>query len=299
MTTINSRTIGLTAFLNAVFLTVPVFYFIYISIFPLIYSLLIFISKDDGVMFFLAFWIMEIILVFITTKYFKRIFRRVSKTVLILVSIISFSIFTVFGFNILPYHHNFPSRTISDIISSEENELKQAISKATNIHPMASFYREDKTSIETAFKNVFDTLKNVMVDTIVYDDSYLKYFVSIIFTTNSNEYYGQGFIGFRNNRNSVLKLYPFQHTTETSTTTSLITCKTRLRKIFFVDIRGVSQYLRYDDFVVYKYSPLDKEFWTTIFYTKGPDIDSLYYFQTERNFEKKNRTNIVTGIQVN
>ena len=316
----------LAAFLNAVLLTIPIFYFIFSIIFPIIYFLLIFITKDDEFMFFWAFWILEIILLIFITKYLDKKFNKISKTAIILLSFFSLTLFTIFGIRVFPYSSSFPSSTISDMNRKDENDVADALLKATNKYNIPLFYSSDKAKIESAFKNYMDTLTkrdysndefnpikayfgsynkeildniiNITVDTIIYDTSFLKYFVTVIYQTKSNQYFGQGFIGYRTTANSSLKLFPFQHISSTGEASTISECRTWLRKMYFIEIRKVSQYLKFDDMIKYKYSPLDKEFWNGIFFTKGPDIDSLYYFETERNFEKKDRTNIVPPLIV-
>lgn len=277
-------------------------------------------------MFFWGFWIIEVLILKPITIRIKKLFLSLTVTKIWIFSLLTTIVFAVFGMYTFPTHSRFPAQTIHDIKTQQNKELSNVLLTGSNIHPVPTFYSEDKKQIENRFNNFLDTMlrkdyfsdefnpnekyfgaynkedldsiDKITVDTIIYDHSFLKYFVSIIYCTKSRQFYGQGFIGYRKAADSDLQLFPFQHTNSTLPTNKIEECISDLRLTYFSKIRKVSQYLSFGDMVTYKYSPLDTEFWSGVFYTKGPDIDSLYYFETERNFEKRNRTKIVPSLIV-
>jgi hypothetical protein len=313
--------IKLAAVINAILLTIPLFYFVYIILFPVIYFLLIFITSNDGLMFFWAYWVFEIGIIYFITKLLIKGFSKIPKNFILFITAAALIIFAVFGINTFPDHTHFPSQTVTDIVNDEVKDINDAINNSTNGHFVPASYYIDKAKIEKRFniyldtmtrrdyssdeynfneeffghyeKEYLDSISKIMVDTIVYDSSLLKCYIGIIYKTKSDQYYGQGFIGYKKDSASYWKLYSSQYSTSTYPD-SLAGCKRDLREIYFLNIRQI-----YAADSLGMFSPLDKQFWTARYFIKGPDIDSLYFFQTMNNFQTQKRTIIVPYLPIN
>ncbi len=295
--------------LNAIFITIPVLFVVYQALFPLIYFLLIFITRDDNAMFFYGYWISELLCVAYLSRQLYRLFQK--KTNLYKITTpITLIVFTIFGINIFPKYSHFPLRTSRDIQFEDSIFVAREIAHATNRHPNPLFYNTDKQNIERAFKKCFDTITRreyygneedmnniffafldkkyfdsilkISVDTMFYDNTYNKIFALVIYEHRSGEYAGKAFLGYRVTSNNSIKLFSYDYVcSETEKLTRQQYINFSLRKYFLTDIRDNVQGLDYGTTVKFMYCPLDKEFWTGPLYTKGPTIDSLYYFETD------------------
>lgn len=201
-----------------------------------------------------------------------------------------------------------------DIIEKSEKDVEEAIRNSSNKHTICLSYSKDKTEIEHAFKNYLDTLTrknypinefnpnenyfgrfvkdfldsiaNIKVDTIIYDTSCLKCFVTIIYQTKFDQYFGIGFIGYRTVADTLLNVFPLQYTSGTAEYSKIDECRTQLRNTYFIQMRETVFGQNYSGTVTFEFSPLDKEFWTGHFFMKVKEFenDSLYYFERDGNF---------------
>jgi hypothetical protein len=303
------------AVINAAFLIIPSLFIPYRGLFSgIIYVFFGWMLNDEDKTFCYGYWAMALILIIIVAKFLYKIFQERKKIYVMILTPCSITLFIIFGVNTFPHYSEFPAKSTQDIINEESLRLANGIAIATNKHPNPPFYYSEKSSIEQAFKKYHDTITdrkytsedmryelffgipdenliNIYLDTILYSNDFNKMFVTIIYEAESHKYSGHGFIGYRLPGNdSAIKLFPVEITLFPYIYTKDDLIRS-LRTSYFID-RRFSTWDDSGNALTSKYSPLDKEFWNGLLYTKGKTNDSLYPFETDWDFDKKTKTKL-------
>ena len=137
----------------------------------------------------------------------------------------------------------------------------------------------------------------VYVDTILYSPDNLKVFSLFISnnknTDDENVYNGNALVGYRDSVNKAWKMYNVERL-QISNFLDYKETKDAIRQVQFFELKGMSD--EYDN--KFQCNPIEECFWTDLYFQKGKDIDSLYYFQVRNNF-LEGRTNIVPYFNIN
>ncbi len=134
--------------------------------------------------------------------------------------------------------------------------------------------------IENKYKNFDYTIyqgAKAHIDTILYSPDKLKLFSIIIIeekdTLVRQPFNGQAIIAYRDSLSDIWKIYPISN--YSVSWKSYKGASRLIRRCYFVDLIGNK----------FKYTPVEDKFWDDLFFMKGYDVDSLYYFQTEINID--------------
>lgn len=124
----------------------------------------------------------------------------------------------------------------------------------------------------------------VYVDTILYSPDKLKLFSLVIIEKRKIEqgkpFHGMAVIAYRVDTSNIWKIYPV--TKYGVSWSDFQGARNVLRRCYFKEIKGTKDNQRNE----FKHNLEDSSFWEDLYFKKGYDIDSLYYFQTELNKEK-------------
>ncbi len=225
-----------------------------------------------------------------------------NKTVLKIVLLVGFlySSFNAFVFLAFFYSPKLSDREIRKLDEEEKKKLEDALKQSTNAYIVPPFYDSDKKRIENAFRicydsiaknhstngmnleilgiNYDDTLNRISVDTILYNDSFDRLFVTALYQSDKQTYSGLGFIGYRaRKKDAVIKLFPTQIAVFPFTDKEVLI--RQLRTEYFINIREASFSDRSQKLIKYKYSPLDLKFWKGPFFVKFSPTDTFYPFE--------------------
>jgi len=128
--------------------------------------------------------------------------------------------------------------------------------------------------------NIYEN-STIHVDTILYSPDTLKLFGLIILEKERGQegdpFQGRGVIAYRDSLTDYWKVYPV--TDFGVSWTDYQGASNVLRRSYFYELKGKKDNQKNE----FKYTPLEKGFWTDLYFKKGYDVDSLYYFQTELN----------------
>ena len=156
----NKTLLKVLAFINAVFITIPFLFFVYPIVFPIIYFFQFITTKDEAVYFY-GFWIIELILTVVASKFLYKIFNERRRIYVIILTPCTFIVFLIFGINVFPHYSEFPAESTQDIIKRDSVYVTKAIANATNKHPLPSSYNSDKLMIEEASKRYLDSITKI------------------------------------------------------------------------------------------------------------------------------------------
>lgn len=120
----------------------------------------------------------------------------------------------------------------------------------------------------------------IYVDTIIYSPNKLKLFSLTILEKEKGEegkpFKGRAIIAYREDQKEIWKVYPIRNLTGGGYDYNGV--QKILRDGYFKGLNETST-----DGHKYKYTPIEDKFWEDLFFKKGYDVDSLYFFQTELN----------------
>jgi hypothetical protein len=140
----------------------------------------------------------------------------------------------------------------------------------------------------------------VFIDTILYSPDKLKLFSLIIVEETKTEitqpFNGMAIVAYREDTNSIWKVYPI--TKFNVSWSNFKGAKNVIRRSYFTELKGMKD----NQGNKFRCNLGDNKFWNDLFYKKGYDIDSLYYFQTELNKQtptlKRKKDGIIPYLEI-
>ena len=140
----------------------------------------------------------------------------------------------------------------------------------------------------------------IYIDTILYSPDKLKLFSLVIIEKRKIEqgkpFHGMAVIAYREDTSNIWKVYPV--TKYGVSWSDFQGARNVLRRCYFEEIKGTKDNQRNE----FKHNLGDSNFWDDLYFKKGYDIDSLYYFQTELNKEtptlKRKKDGIIPYLEI-
>lgn len=140
----------------------------------------------------------------------------------------------------------------------------------------------------------------VYIDTILYSPDKLKLFSLLIIEKRKIEqgkpFHGMAVIAYREDTSDIWKVYPV--TKYGVSWSDFQGARNVLRRCYFEEIKGDNDNQGNE----FKHNLGDSNFWSDLYFKKGYDIDSLYYFQTELNKEtstlKRKKDGIIPYLEI-
>ena len=180
----------------------------------------------------------------------------------------------------------------------ENDELRYTISKSEYTRDSSFINYTVLQFIEKKYNEYaidsYTSAAKVHVDTILYSPEGLKLFSLIIVEKAEGEedkpFHGRAVIAYRENLNEAWKVYPINKFVVSFG--NYEGARNVLRRSYFEELKGMKD----NKSNKFKYSLGESGFWNDLFFKKGLDVDSLYYFQTELNRNTPTSKRIRDGV---
>jgi hypothetical protein len=165
-------------------------------------------------------------------------------------------------------------------------------------------YRDFDVFYDMKTKVYVDTIihadTKVYVDTILYSPDTLKLFSLVIISLSKKEndieqeesFYGRAVVAYRKNINEIWQVYPVSE--YKVSWSNYNGARNVIRRCYFEELKETSTHRG-----EFKYPLGDIRFWDGLYFKKGLDVDSLYFFQTEYNFRSKKYDKVVPYLNIN
>lgn len=137
----------------------------------------------------------------------------------------------------------------------------------------------------------------VYIDTILYSPDKLKLFSLVIIEKRKIEqgkpFHGMAVIAYREDTSDIWKIYPIDK--YSVSWNDYVGSRSVIRRCYFNDLKKSSTHRG-----EFNYTPLEDSFWGNkgLYFKKGLDIDTLYFFQTEYNFDSNKYDKIIPYLEV-